>query len=210
MNPNKTEIVVLVDRSGSMSGLVKDMELGYANFVKDQETVAGEAALTLVTFDTQGIDTIYESAPLAVARTFTLNPRGGTPLLDAVAKTIDAVGARLAKLSDNQKPANVFFMIITDGEENSSKEFKKADVQERVKRQTEQYNWHFIYLGANVDAFNEASSLGISTYNAANFTPNSASIAAAYGVSSGTARSLREQGTAQGFTGDQRKSMVTP
>ena len=210
MNPNKTEIVVLVDRSGSMTELVKDMEAGYAAFVKDQETVAGEAALTLVTFDTQGLDTIYESAPLASARTFTLKPRGGTPLIDAVAMTIDKVGARLDKLPEAEKPASVFFMIITDGEENSSKHFKKTDVQERIKRQTEQYNWHFIYLGANVDAFNEAASLGISTYNAANYTPSAVGVRSAYEASSSTARSLREQGTAQGFTDDQRKSLVTP
>lgn len=179
-----SEIVVLLDRSGSMATIRKDMESGFDTFIDEQKKLPGEATLTLVQFDTDGIETVHEACPLSKVPALSFVPRGGTPLLDATATTIDRTGERLAKMPENERPERVLFMILTDGEENSSRQFKKEEVQKRIKHQQEHYGWQFLYLGANVDAFAEASSLGISAASAGAYTASPGGVKVAFAAAS--------------------------
>ena len=96
-------------------------------------------------------------------------PRGGTALLDAVGRAINETGARLDKLSDAEKPGLVIFMIITDGEENSSKEFTNAQINKMIIHQQEKYKWEFSFLGADQDSFSVARTLGINSKGVSNY-----------------------------------------
>src|SRR5262245_14698463 len=161
MNQNLCEIIALLDRSGSMARVAKDMECGFDSFIREQQTQPGECQVTLVQFDTAGIETSYEAKPVAEVPPLSLKARGGTPLLDAMGDTIDRVGARLAATPEARRPGRVLFLVMTDGYENSSQRFKKEEIKGKVELQTNVYKWQFSYLGANVDAFAEAGALGI-------------------------------------------------
>lgn len=170
MNMNLTEIIFLIDRSGSMSGLEADTIGGFNSFIDKQKQMDGNVVVTTVLFDNKyellwsGISA--EKVKLTSKEYFV---RGSTALLDAVGKTILDVGYRLANTSEEEKPGKVIFVITTDGMENSSKEFTHKKIKELTKHQQEKYNWKFIYLGANIDASKEASSMGISQDNAFNY-----------------------------------------
>jgi uncharacterized protein YegL len=170
MNNNLTEIIFLIDRSGSMAGLESDTVGGFNAFVKKQCEIEGETILTTVLFDDEyevlwsGIDA--RKAKLTEDEYFV---RGTTALLDAVGKTILDVGYRLAKTNDDRRPTKVIFVITTDGMENASREFTYGKVKELIQHQQEKYNWEFIFMGANIDAAKEADSLGIDIENSYNF-----------------------------------------
>jgi uncharacterized protein YegL len=170
MNKNVTEIIFLLDRSGSMSGLESDTIGGFNAFIKKQSVSEGETLVTAVLFDDQ-----YEvlwNGTNAINVKLTDREyyvRGSTALLDAVGRTILDVGHRLSKASEEQKPGKVIFVITTDGMENASREFTYEKVKELIKHQQEKYNWEFIFMGANIDAAKEADNLGIDLDNAYNF-----------------------------------------
>jgi hypothetical protein len=98
--------------------------------------------------------------------------RGSTALLDAVGKTINNIGLALSNTAEEDRPANVLFVIITDGEENASKEFTREKVKEMVEHQTNVYKWEFVFLGANIDAFRSAGNIGIARNKTANYVPD--------------------------------------
>jgi len=151
----RSDFVILLDRSGSMQTRQADHEGGLRSFVRDLRDLAGDVRLTFVRFDTEDpCEVVFEAVPMPQVDLdlLTLRPRGGTPLLDAVG----AVLTRFAKLSNV-----VTCLIITDGEENSSRKWTKKAVQELVQ-QREGEGWKLLYLGANVDEFAEAQQLGIS------------------------------------------------
>lgn len=157
---NLTEIIVVLDRSGSMSTIQADMIGGFARFVQEQQALPGDCRMSLYRFDTE-YEACFENRPLAEVPELPLEPRGGTALLDAVGKTINAVGRRLRSTPEHKRPGGLVFMIITDGEENSSREFKLASVKKMIEHQTKKYNWQFLYLGADVNSFSAASGMGI-------------------------------------------------
>lgn len=185
-----TEIVVLLDRSGSMQSIKNDMVLGFDGFIADQRKQAGECRVTLVQFDTQGTDLVFEAKPLADVPGLVLDPRGGTPLLDAMGTTIGQVTDRLALTQGAARPDRVLFLVMTDGEENSSRTFTKAQIRDLVKERTAD-GWAISFLGANVDAFAEAGSLGIAASSSANFIPDSAGVAMAFNAISSSSKSYR-------------------
>ncbi|WP_339060331.1 vWA domain-containing protein [Tepidibacillus marianensis] len=162
MKTNLTEIIFLLDRSGSMGGLETDTIGGFNAFIEKQRQLEGETIVTTVLFDDQyeilwnGIDA--KKAKLTDQEYYV---RGMTALLDAVGKTILDVGYRLSKTSEEEKPEKVIFVITTDGMENASREFNYKKVKELIKHQQEKYNWEFIFLGASIDAAKEADSMGI-------------------------------------------------
>lgn len=170
MNTNLTEIIFLLDRSGSMAGLESDTIGGFNGFIAKQRGLKGETIVTAVLFDD-----CYEILWNGVnAREVRLTGkeyfvRGTTALLDAVGKTILDVGHRLSKTADDKRPGKVIFVITTDGLENASREFSHAKVRELIKHQQEKYSWEFIFLGANMDAAQEAETIGICRDNAFNF-----------------------------------------
>ena len=171
----KTDITVLLDRSGSMESIKADTIGGFNEFLKSQKDEPGEATFTLVQFDTGGYDRVIDAKPIAEAKPLTgdtFEPRGGTPLLDSMARSIRETGERLKALPNHARPEKVIFVIVTDGEENQSREFSREQVMAMVTHQRDVYKWEFIYLGANQDAINEAGKLGISLDMAATYTGN--------------------------------------
>lgn len=183
MNKNVTEIIFLLDRSGSMSGLESDTIGGFNAFIKKQSELEGETLVTAVMFDDQ-----YEVLWNGInAKNVKLTDReyyvrGCTALLDAVGKTILDVGHRLSMAIEEQKPGKVIFVITTDGMENASREFNYDKVKELIKHQQEKYNWEFIFMGANIDAVKEADSLGINLENAYNFEASEDGVEKMYNV----------------------------
>jgi len=205
-SPNRSEIAVLLDRSGSMASVKDDVEGGFARFLESQRQIPGECALSLTQFDSEAIEEVYVACPIAVAPGLTLHPRGMTPLLDAVGRTIGRTGERLAAQAEPHRPGRVLFVIITDGMENASREFSRAQVRELIDRQRTVYRWEFIYLGANVDAFAEAGGLGIAGSHAAAFHASPAGIHQAFAVTSRKCADFRA-GRSPAFTGADREEL---
>lgn len=156
-----TDVTLLLDRSGSMRSIKESMESALQEFVSGHQQVPS-TRFTLVRFDSQNDqDVVYQNAPISSVEAVKISPRGDTPLLDAFCKTIDNTGARLARMSESTRPDQVLFIVVTDGEENCSRTYRRQDVRDRVTRQANDYRWQFVYLGANQDAFHEASTFGI-------------------------------------------------
>lgn len=170
MDHTLTEIIFLLDRSGSMAGLEEDTIGGFNAFIDKQNKLPGITKLTTVLFDHKyellwdGIDAT--EAILTEKHYFV---RGTTALLDAIGKTIVNVQNRLRKTVKDDLPSRIIFVITTDGMENSSREFTREKVKELINHQTEHHNWEFIFMGANIDAIQEARYIGICQENAYNF-----------------------------------------
>jgi Mg-chelatase subunit ChlD len=210
MRSDLTDITLVVDRSGSMQSIRADAEGGVNAFVAEQARQPGEALLTLVQFDTE-YEFLHRGVPVQQVPAYHLVPRGGTALLDAVGRAINETGERLAKLDEKDRPGLVVFVVMTDGEENSSKEFSKDQIKQMVTQQQETYGWHFTFLGANQDAFAEARALGIDAAGAANYSPSM--IQAAYRMTGGKVSRMRAQRSSgetvrNEFTDEERKRMT--
>jgi len=191
MNRSLTEIVFILDRSGSMSGLENDTIGGFNGFVKNQAET-GQTSLTTVLFDDR-----YEILHNGVAATDVVLTRGeyftrgSTALLDAVGKTINDVGERLNKTPEAMRPGKVIFVITTDGLENASRTFSYNEVKKMITHQTEKYNWEFIFMGANIDVAKEGDKLGISTERSFGFAASSKGISAMFSGVAGVCNTLR-------------------
>ena len=168
MRPDLTDITLVIDRSGSMQAIRSDSEGGVNAFVAEQAQQPGEALLTLVQFDTE-YEFVHRGVPVPQVPPYRLEPRGSTALLDAVGGAILDRGARLETMAEEDRPGLVVFVIVTDGEENSSTEFSKDKIKEMITHQQDKYSWHFTFLGANQDAFAEAGGLGIHAGGTANY-----------------------------------------
>lgn len=194
MNANLTEIIFLLDRSGSMAGLERDTIGGFNGFLEKQRNLGEETIVTAVLFDDSyeilwnGVDA--QKVQLTGKEYYV---RGTTALLDAVGKTILDVGHRLSKTEETRRPGKVIFVITTDGMENASREFSHGKVKELIGHQQEKYNWEFIFLGANMDAAREAETMGISKDNAFNFEASSRGIDKMYCAVSETVSGMREK-----------------
>ena len=172
---NKTDITIILDRSGSMESVKHDTIGGFNNFLSEQQRVEGEASLSLVQFDDQ-YEVVYEDRDLHAAAPLTertFQPRGSTALLDAVGRTINSVGARLAALPEAERPDKVLMVVMTDGFENASREFTAARLSEMINHQRNVYSWEFMFIGANQDAVLSARELGIPAAAALTYAANS-------------------------------------
>lgn len=204
-----TEIVVVIDKSGSMRSKQNDAIGGFNGFLEDQKKEPGEANLTLIMFDTT-YNVCYTGKPIAGVEPLnhdTYRPGGGTALNDALARGIIETGKRLADMPEADRPEKVICVVITDGEENSSKEHTKEQVQEMVKHQESKYDWAFIYLGAGVDAFHEAAQLGIQQDMAVQFADSGRGVASAYAGTSEAVKGYRSGGK-KGLIGSSWKDKV--
>ena len=159
----KTEIIVVLDRSGSMERIRKETMEGFNRFVLEQQATEGEACMTLVQFDNfyevnyEGMD-VHEVRPLD-ARTY--KPRGATALLDAIGQAPRDFRKRVTKTEVAAEGLQVVFVIITDGRENDSKMYSREKIFKMIKKAEEKWGWQYVYLGANQDAIEEASHIGI-------------------------------------------------
>lgn len=161
MNNQLTELVSILDRSGSMHGLEKDTLGGFNSMMEKQKKGEGNALVTTVLFDTE-IDVIHDRLPLKSVRPMTEEDYvagGCTALLDAVGSTIHRIGTVHKYARPEDVPAHTLVVIITDGEENSSRFYDYEDVRHMVEREKSKYGWEFIFLGANMDAIEAAADL---------------------------------------------------
>jgi hypothetical protein len=173
----KTQVVCILDRSGSMSSIINDSIGGFNTFLKQQKELKDEATITVALFDDK-YDLLYDNIDIKKAEELTNKvwfPRGTTALYDAIGKTINAVKATHARLG-NEAPAKVLVCIVTDGYENASKEYKLDNIKKLIK-DCENDDWNFLYLAANQDAFAVGSSFGVSYGNTITYTASAAGVA---------------------------------
>lgn len=199
-NENLTEIVCVLDKSGSMASLTDDTIGGFNAFMEKQRELDGDVNVTTTLFANNS-EVIHEGVDLADLPdldTDTYYPGGGTALMDALATTIDRVGDRLALTDEEERPGKVIVLVMTDGQENSSQAFSLEDVKDRVAHQQDKYNWEFVFIGANIDSFQEAGSLGFAAGSASNYAPTAAGTQEAWGKINRAATSYRSKG----FKGD--------
>jgi len=162
-NKNLTEIVVILDRSGSMHGLEKETIGGYNGFIEKQKEEDSEANLTTILFDNQ-YEILHDRVNLKDVETLTEKDyyaRGTTALLDAIGKTIIDIKRKISNYSGKKQPGKVIFVITTDGYENASREFTNKQIKEMVEKQKNEKNWEFLFFGANIDSFGTGMSMGI-------------------------------------------------
>lgn len=182
MKNNLTEMVFILDRSGSMYSLTDDTIDGYNSLLSKQRKEEGEAFVTTVLFDHKyellhnHVD-IKDIQPLTEKEYFA---RGCTALYDAVGRTINDIGNRLSNTPEEERPEKVVVVIVTDGFENSSCEFDKETVKNMIEHQQDKYSWVFMFLGANMDAEKEASDLGIKKGYSKTYTASKAGTTSVY------------------------------
>jgi hypothetical protein len=199
MNSNLTEILFILDRSGSMAPLTETAISGFNNFLRDQAAEPGIARLTLLLFDDR-FEFPFNSLPLSEIPpldTTIYTARGSTALLDAMASGIDQLGQRLAALHENDRPATVIVATFTDGEENASRLNTWHDVQKRIRHQSDHYNWHFLFLGANQDAIATAAKVGINAAHSATYLADEHGLAATTESVSRKTKAMRKLASSQ-------------
>lgn len=171
MKKNLTEIVFILDRSGSMAGLERDTIGGFNAMLEKQKKENGEAYVSTVLFDNQ-TEVIHDRVPVATVPLLTDNEyyvRGSTALLDAVGGAIHHIGNVHKYARQEDVPEKTLFVITTDGMENASRRYTYDRVRQMIQRQKEKYGWEFLFLGANIDAAAEARRFGIDESRVANY-----------------------------------------
>lgn len=171
-NSSLSHIEFILDRSGSMQSIQSDVEGGFAAFIDEQRRQPGECTVSLVCFDDL-FERVFDAIPLAEVGPLRLEPRGMTALLDAIGRSVTELGERLARLPEDDRPGSVTVAIMTDGQENASREWTHAAVHELITRQEAVYNWTFLYLGADQDAIEVGAGLGIGRDQALTFDRDS-------------------------------------
>ena len=163
-----THIYFLLDRSGSMQSIKTDTEGGFAAFIEEQRSAAGQCRVTLAQFDTH-YDVVFSGLDVADVPALDLQPRGSTALLDAIGRLVTDSGKQLAALPDAERPGAVIVAIMTDGMENASREWTHPAIKALVEQQTTAYGWQFMYMGADQDAIEVGASLGVHADHSINY-----------------------------------------
>lgn len=171
MKKGLTELVFILDKSGSMGGLEADTIGGYNSMLEKQKAVDGECCITTVMFDNT-YELLHDRIDIKAVSPITDKEYavgGSTALLDAIGKTIHKIGTAQRNTAEDYRAEKVMFVIITDGEENSSREYTDVKVKAQIERQKKEFGWEFIFLGANIDAIKTAGRYGISADRAARY-----------------------------------------
>lgn len=193
MRKGLTELVFILDRSGSMGGLEQDTIGGFNSMLQKQKEQEGEANITTVLFDNL-YEKIHDRVPADRVKPLTENEyfvRGSTALLDAMGRTIHEMALIQKVLPKDCKAEKVIFVITTDGMENASREYSRSRVKEMIEHEKEKYGWEFLFLGANMDAVEEARSFGIGRDRSVTFQNDSAGVSLNYQVVSETITRMR-------------------
>jgi len=178
MKSNLTELVFILDRSGSMAGLETDTIGGFNSVLDKQKKEEGDALVTTVLFD-HDYELLHDRINIKNLEGISAKEyyvRGTTALLDAMGRTINYIGNAISDTAKEDRPDKVVFVIITDGMENSSQEFSKDKVKAMIEKQKKEYSWEFVFLGANMDAIKTAADFGIDEDRASNFCADSQGI----------------------------------
>ena len=192
MKKNLTEIVLVIDRSGSMAGLEADTIGGVNALIAKNQQLEGEAVVTTVLFDHETI-TLHDRVDIREVQPLTerdYQPRGCTALLDAVGAAVEHIAMIHRYLPQDHVPEHTIFAITTDGQENASKNFTYAQVKQMIEQHTEK-GWEFLFLGANIDAAAEAGRIGIAPTRAAQYVSDSQGSGVAYDAVCGAIESKR-------------------
>ena len=193
MKKNLTELVFILDRSGSMAGLEDDTIGGFNAMIEKQKRESGEAYVSTVLFDNH-CEVIHDRVNIQKLEPMTRKDyyvRGCTALLDAVGRAIHHIGNIHKYAREEDRPERTLFVITTDGMENASREYTYDRLKTQIQRQKEKYGWEFIFLGANIDAAKEAARFGISRDRAVNYNADSKGTAVIYEAVSEAVCSVR-------------------
>jgi Mg-chelatase subunit ChlD len=211
MKRGYTHITIILDRTGSMESIRDDAIGGFNSFLREQKALPGEATLTLVQFDSQDPYEVLQDfrsiadVPELTAATYV--PRASTPLLDALGRGINDLAAKIANLPKDQRPEHTVFVVLTDGCENASLEFNRAQIVKMIRDCQEKAGWHFTFLSADLDAINDAAAYGIPLAAMLQFDKSGPGMHTAYRTTSARIRDLRS-GRAKGvrYTDEDRKA----
>lgn len=193
MKKGLTELVFIIDRSGSMGGLESDTIGGFNAMLKEQQAVEGDAVVTTVLFDDK-YELLHDRIDIRAVAPLTdkdYSVRGSTALLDALGRTIHKIRVAQKHTDENYRAEKVLFVIITDGQENASREYSVDRVKTRIERQKEKYGWEFVFFGANMDAVMEAGKLGIAADRAQNYCADAIGTTTAYTAMSALSTAYR-------------------
>ena len=200
------DIIVVLDRSGSMQSIKNETISGFNSFVSEQKKLDYRSSLTLVQFDDRyQID--YESVDINKVpelNTDTFVPRGLTALLDAIGKTIKTTRDRYSKLVKNDLPGKTIFVIITDGQENNSTKYNRKRIFKKIRKMEKEHNWEFVFLGANQDAISEANNYGINAKRAMTYAADKVGTTDMFFSLSANIEESLENGGEFEFTNEQR------
>lgn len=208
MKKNLSFVIFLVDRSGSMSSIAKDMIGGYNTYIKSQKDAnLGECKVFFYQFNT-AYETVYENVDVnrvAELTDETFVPRGGTALYCSLGKTIVDIGNKLSNLDESERPEKILFITITDGQNNEvlyGKEYlvyTPAQIKEMITHQTEKYGWDFVYIGANQNAWDVGNTMGISGNTKLNYVASAKGTSDMFNKLSKGTMSYRSAATKQAF-----------
>jgi len=196
MKQGLVELVFILDKSGSMSGLESDTIGGYNSMLAKQKQVEGECVVTTVLFD-HGYELLHDRIDIKAVQAITEDDYqvgGSTALLDAMGRTINKIATAQKNTSEEYRAEKVMCVIITDGEENSSREFSLEKVKQLVEQHKEKANWEFVFLGANMDAIQTAGYFGISADRAQSFHADKEGVALNFAVMSESVAEFRRSG----------------
>ena len=196
MKKGNTELVFILDKSGSMGGLEADTIGGFNAMLKKQQATDGACSITTVLFDNR-YELLHDRIDIKAVGRMTdkeYQVGGSTALLDAIGRTIHKIDNAQKHTAEDYRAEKVLFVIITDGEENSSREYTAEMVRALIERQKEQYGWEFIFLGANIDAIETAGRYGIAPNRAVDFIADSEGTELNYKVMASTVTAFRESG----------------
>ena len=188
-NPDLTHIEFVLDRSGSMHSIKEDIEGGFDAFIADQRSHPGQCTVSLAQFDNE-YETVFTATDVREVGPLDLQPRGATAMLDAIGRSIIALGERLAALPEAERPGTVVVAIMTDGMENASREFTHEAVKELITRQEQAYNWQFLYMGADQDAIEVGARIGVRADRSLTYARGKSK--QAYAATSALTRQLKE------------------
>lgn len=195
MKQGLTELVFILDKSGSMSGLESDTIGGFNAMLEKQKGVEGECRITTVLFD-NAYELLHDRIDIEAVRPITEKDYfvgGSTALLDAIGRTIHKIGRAQKHTAEDHRAEKVLFVIITDGQENSSREFSVERIRQMVEHQKSCYGWEFIFLGANIDAIETAGRFGIDHKRAQSFHADKDGVRLNFEVVGETAASFRQR-----------------
>ncbi len=197
MKKGLTELVFILDKSGSMGGLESDTIGGYNSMLKKQQELDGECRVTTVLFD-HNYELLHDRIDLKAISPITekeYHVGGSTALLDAIGRTIHKIDNAQKNTAKKYRAKNVMFVIITDGEENSSREYSIKKIKNQIEKQKEKHDWEFIFLGANIDAVETAGYFGITPDRAVEYLSDHEGTQLNYAMMSDTILSYRKKGT---------------
>lgn len=207
-----TEIVFILDRSGSMYNIAGDAIGGFNSFLKEQKAVEGDTKMTLILFDTN-VQVLHDGVDINQVEELnssTYKANGMTALLDAIGTGIDGLNKRVSEMSPEEQPTNFIFAIMTDGEENMSNNYTATQIKNKIQNMTGQRDYQFIFLGANIDAVETASGFGINKAMAGQFTASGNGGSTAMLNASKMATSYRSAGVMDSYVDVSGENLTKP